>query len=220
MTDEKPDDTKLAAAELEAAREAAEAIAEASDGSEAKVRRPRARTSGAAVAPPPSSDAAATAAEGRSSAAAQRDTVQAEALRIVRGSIAEASARTVEVRQGGIGRLEAEEVFVSQGGIGAARGERVGVELGGIGAALARELRVTQGVAGTVVTRSATLEQTLVRTVVAGEVRAERPVGVLVMLAGRVSGDIRPVLDWRGALAFGAAAGLVVALVGRARRAG
>jgi hypothetical protein len=40
------------------------------------------------------------------------------------------------------------------------------------------------------------------------------------MIAQHVSGEIRPLLDWRGALAFGAAFGLVSGLVraGRTRR--
>ena len=43
------------------------------------------------------------------------------------------------------------------------------------------------------------------RTLIAQEVTINRPTGVLVMIAQRVSGDVRPVLDWRGALAAGAA---------------
>lgn len=220
MTDEMSDETRLATAEEDAAREAVAAMAEAETG-EAKVRRPRARTAGKAAANggdgagPATSEAGAIAAP-----PVVDDVVGADSLTLVRTSVAEANARTVDVRQGAIGRLGAEEVFVSQGAIGAARGDRIGVELGALGAGMAGELRITQGAAGTVVARSATVEQSFVRTMIAGEVHAARPVGVFVLLAGRVNGDVRPVLDWRGALAFGAVAGLLIGLLRRARRGG
>jgi hypothetical protein len=38
------------------------------------------------------------------------------------------------------------------------------------------------------------------------------------MLAQRVEGDVRALLDWRAAAAFGAAFGFVAALVRRGRR--
>lgn len=222
MTDEMRDDDKLATAEAEAASEAAAAQA-TGDGDTAKVHRPRARTAGRAAVRS-SDDGPAAAPDGRTQPGARApvvgDVVSADSLTLVRTSVAEANARTVDVRQGAIGRLEADEVFVSQGAIGAARGDRVGVELGALGAGLAGDLRITQGAAGTVVARSATVEQSLIRTLIAGEVHVARPVGVFVLLAGRVDGDVRPVLDWRGALAFGAVTGLLIGLLRRLRRSG
>ena len=61
------------------------------------------------------------------------------------------------------------------------------------------------------------LEQSIVRTVIANEVHAERSTGVLLLLARRVDGDVRTLLDWRGALAFGAAFGIVASLLRRGR---
>lgn len=141
-------------------------------------------------------------------------------LRLERGGIAEVTAETVEVRMGGIGALDADDVFVQLGGVGAAKAERVSVEFGSVGAAMTGELRVTQGYAGSVVAREATIEQSFVRTLVAQRVQVTRPSAVLVMIAQHVSGEIRPLLDWRGALAFGAAFGLVSGLLGLARRRG
>ena len=40
----------------------------------------------------------------------------------------------------------------------------------------------------------------------------------MFLVARKVAGDVRVLFDWRGALAFGAAAGLVLGLVSRARR--
>jgi hypothetical protein len=59
--------------------------------------------------------------------------------------------------------------------------------------------------------------QALVQTVVANNVVVERPSGVLFLIARQVSGDVRAVFDWRGALAFGAAFGLVAGLLRRRR---
>jgi hypothetical protein len=38
-----------------------------------------------------------------------------------------------------------------------------------------------------------------------------------MLIAAKVEGNVRTVLDWRGALAFGAAFGLIVGLVRRRR---
>ena len=112
---------------------------------------------------------------------------------------------------GGIGALQAEDVRVQWGGVGAARAERIGVEFGSVGAALAGELHVNQGFAGSVVAREATVGQGVVRTLIAQRVTVTRPTGVLVMIAARVEGEVRPVLDWRGALVAGLAIGFVSA---------
>ena len=133
-------------------------------------------------------------------------------IRLERGGIDEAVADRVELRMGGIGRVHATDVSVEWGGIGTARADRVAVDRGSVGAALTGDLQVTQGMARTVLAREAHIEQSYVRTLIAGRVVAERPTGVLVMIARHVSGDIRPVLDWRGALAAGAGLGLVVSL--------
>jgi hypothetical protein len=54
--------------------------------------------------------------------------------------------------------------------------------------------------------------------VVAADVTTGGPTFVGVLLARRVIGDVKVLLDWRGALAFGAAAGLVAGLVRRVSR--
>lgn len=172
-------------------------------------------TTGAETPEPEAQPAATVAADQPEAGAGLPDTV----LRIERGGIGEATAGSVEVHVGGIGALEAEDVFVQWGGVGAARADRLAVEFGSVGAALAGEMRLTQGFASAVAAREATIEQALVRTLIAQEVTINRPTGVLVMIAQRVSGDVRPVLDWRGALAAGAAFALITALIRGAREA-
>jgi hypothetical protein len=140
-------------------------------------------------------------------------------VRILRGGVSELTADSVEVRLGGIGALDGNEVFVQWGGIGAAKAERVGVEFGSVGAALAGEVSVSQGFAGAVLAREVVVEQAIARTVVAQQVRFTRPSAVLVLIAAKVEGDVRPLLDWRGALAAGAVFGAIVAVAKAAREA-
>jgi hypothetical protein len=139
-------------------------------------------------------------------------------LRLERGGIAEASADRVDVRMGGIGALDADEVSIQWGGVGAARAETLSVEFGSVGAALTGEMNVTQGFAGSVLAREVTVEQGFVRTLIAQRVTIARPSAVMVMIAQHVSGEVRPLLDWRGALAAGAAFALVSGLLKGIRR--
>ncbi len=137
------------------------------------------------------------------------------ALTIHQGGLEHATARTIDVHQGGIARANATDIAVSQGGIAIARGDRVSVELGGAALTFARESRITQSFASSVLANEVTIDQGLVQTLIARRVTVNRPTGVLVMIAGRVEGDIRPILDWRGALAAGAVIGLLLGILRR-----
>jgi hypothetical protein len=106
---------------------------------------------------------------------------------------------------------------VSVGAIGLARAEKVSVELGAIGAAMGREIRLSQGAAQAVIAGNARFEQAFVRSVMAGRVEMGRGSAAGIVIAGRVDGDVRTLVDWRGALAFGAAVGLAWALLRRRR---
>jgi hypothetical protein len=99
-----------------------------------------------------------------------------------------------------------------------ARADRISVELGGIGAVLGGEVSLTQAGAGSVVARDARIEQSVVRSLIANSVHIERATGVVFLVARRVDGNVRTLLDWRGALAFGAAFGILSGLVRRLRR--
>ena len=63
--------------------------------------------------------------------------------------------------------------------------------------------------------REARLEQSLVGALITGRVTVERTTGVLLLVAGRVDGPVKAVFDWRGALAFGAAFGLLWGILRR-----
>jgi hypothetical protein len=134
------------------------------------------------------------------------------------GSWIEADA--VEVHQGAIGRVDAAQVSVTQGAIGAVKGERIDVGMGAVGVALGAQVSVSQSAAGTIFAQEARVDQSFVRTLVARDVTVARPSVIAFLVAQRVSGPVRVLLDWRGALAFGAAFGILSGLLGRARRRG
>jgi hypothetical protein len=224
-------DTLAAAEELAAREAAAETAADSPSGppTASKVVRPRTKTSGRGV-PPESEVAKATANPGPKGGAVSGTVVTRSSPRAVpaadgpEGSVsldssgaAIVNARTVDVSRGGIGRVQAVDVAVTQGGIGLARAERVSVEMGGIGLAIGGDVRVTQGGVSNILARDVTIEQAGVRTIVANNVKVERTTGVFVMIARHVEGDVRTILDWRGAIAFGAAFGVVLSLFRRRR---
>jgi hypothetical protein len=120
-----------------------------------------------------------------------------------------------EVRWGAVGSASAAELFVHQGAVGAVRAERVSVEQGAVGAVASREFHLTQGVARAVVANDVTVEQGFVRAMLANRVRMGDRSGAFIIIANRVEGNVRALLDWRSALALGAVLGLVIAFVRR-----
>jgi hypothetical protein len=143
------------------------------------------------------------------------DSVAGDAVSITQGGASVVNARNVEIHQGGIANARADDISVRMGGIALARADRLSVEMGGVGLALAREAQVTQGMARTVIAQDVRIDQGLVGTAFAGRVTFEQPAGVFLLLAGRTEGPVKALLDWRGALAFGAAFGLLVGLLRR-----
>lgn len=143
------------------------------------------------------------------------DSVAGDAVSITQGGASVVNARNVEVHQGGIANAQADDISVRMGGIALARADRLSVEMGGIGLALAREAQVTQGMARTIIAQDVRVDQGLIGTAFAGRVTFERPAGVFLLLAGRTEGPVKALMDWRGALAFGAAFGLIVGLLRR-----
>ena len=144
--------------------------------------------------------------------------VTVESLSIRQGGVNNARADTIDLRQGGITRAEAHDIAVTQGGVAIARADRVTVGMGAVGLAVAGAVDVNRGFARTVIARDVRLEQAGARTVIANTATFDRTSGALVVIAARAEGNVRTLLDWRGALAFGAAFGILVGLVRRIRR--
>lgn len=162
----------------------------------------------------PEAAAAAGRDEGRKPAPSA-DPAAGDSVSITQGGASVVNARTVEVHPGLIGNAQADDITVRMGGIALARADRLSVEMGGLGLALAREVQVTQGVARTVIAQDVRVDQGLIGTTFAGRVTFEKPAGVFLLLAGRTEGPVKALLDWRGALVFGAAFGVLVGLLRR-----
>lgn len=181
-------------------------------------------TSDDEATPKPISRARATTSAQHASGAARRALVPASGAGGGTPAVAEDGAAIqadhVSVRQAAVGRVDSEHLEVVQGAVGGARAGSVVVQQGALGGALAGELTVRQSFARSILAREARVEQSFVRMLSAVEVRIERSTFVGVLLARRVVGDVRVLVDWRGAAAFGAAFGLVAGLVGRARGRG
>jgi len=126
-------------------------------------------------------------------------------------------AERVELRLSAVGMVDAGDVQFAQGALGAARADTVSVEQGALGAALADKVEISQGYARSIVARQVSMDSAAARMVVAADVKADRS-AIMVLSARRVSGDVRVLLDWRGAVAFGAVAGLIGGVIARARR--
>jgi hypothetical protein len=123
----------------------------------------------------------------------------------------------VELRLSAVGMVDAGDVSFAQGALGAARAGTVTVEQGALGVALADNVTVSRGYARSILARQVQLDNAAARLVVAADVKADRT-AIMFLIARRVSGDVRVLLDWRGAVAFGAVAGLVMGLLRRVSR--
>lgn len=115
--------------------------------------------------------------------------IDATNVSITQGGARDIDAKTVTVNQGGVGRIQAEEVSVSQGGIGLARADHLTIQEGGNAFA-----------------------------VMADKATLDPETSVFLLVAGSTSGDVRPVLDWRAALAIGAGFAVALSTLRRLRR--
>jgi hypothetical protein len=131
------------------------------------------------------------------------------------GGITTAIADAIDVHQGGIVRATASDIAVATGGIVLAQGETVYLDRGVLGAAIGGEVRVVQSAANLVGGRDAIVDQSVVATVIGAAVTIRQPSAIGVLIAGRVDGHVRPLLDWRGALAFGAVFALISGILRR-----
>ncbi len=115
--------------------------------------------------------------------------IDATTVSITQGGARDIDATTVTINQGGAARIRADELNVSQGGIGFARADHLTLEEGGTAFA-----------------------------VIADNVTLDPEASVFLLIAGSTKGDVRPVMDWRAAAAFGAGFAFVLGLLRRVRR--
>ncbi len=140
---------------------------------------------------------------------------EAGTISITQGGISTATAEAIDIHQGGIGRARATDIAISSGGIGLAQGDTVSLDRGLIGAAIGNENRVVQSMANIVASSESTVDQSVVGAVVGGKVTVRQPSAIGVLIAARVEGTVRPIVDWRGALAAGVAIGVISRILRR-----
>lgn len=110
-------------------------------------------------------------------------------------------AEHVEISQGNASSIDATTVTLQQGGVGSIRATDVSVNQGGVGLARAGTLRMEGGASAF--------------AVVADDATIGEGSNLFLLLARQASGDVRPMLDWRAAAAFGVGLGLAMRLLRR-----
>ncbi len=124
----------------------------------------------------------------------------------------------VEVVRGAVGSIRAGDVHVRNGVVGGIAGRDASVEMGLVGGIAAREASVSQGVVRTVLAQDVRIEQSLVRSVVANRVQVGPATAIGFVIARRIEGNPRVLLDWRGALALAAVFGALAGMLRLSRR--
>jgi hypothetical protein len=134
------------------------------------------------------------------------------------GALGGVAVDVLEFERGAIGGVRATDVTARLAVVGGIAASSASVEKGAVGFIVAREARVRQGPVSGIVAQDVHVEQAFVRVVVANTVQAGPTTAVLVAVARRIDGEAKILLDWRGALAFGAALGAFLALIRLAKR--
>jgi hypothetical protein len=115
--------------------------------------------------------------------------IDATTVSITQGGARDVEATTVTINQGGAARIRADELTITQGGVALARTDSLTLREGGTAFA-----------------------------VVADRVSLDSESSVFLLVARSATGDVRPLLDWRAAAAFGAGFALILRLLRRGRR--
>ena len=136
----------------------------------------------------------------------------------VTGSLDSVVVDVLDFERGAIGGVRATDVTARLAAIGGIAANHAFVEKGAVQGILARDANVRQGYVRGVVGQRVHVEQSLVRVALANTVEAGPSTGILFAVARRIDGDAKIVLDWRGALAFGASLGAFLALIRFSRR--
>jgi hypothetical protein len=129
------------------------------------------------------------------------ETITSDDVEMSQSAAALVNAHSLSARQAAMAQVAAEQVDISQGAVGALRADLVNA----------------QGYIGAVAGGTVTVEGARVGVTAAREVRGGK-VESVVLLAGRVEGEVHTVVDTRGAVIAGLVGGLIagmIVLVGR-----
>jgi len=143
------------------------------------------------------------------------DVARAERVTVNRGGITTVDATTVDLKLGGISRVDARDVSVTQGAVAIARADRVSTQMSAVALAITGESKLDRSFVRSMLARDVTFEQGGVWNLAAARVTFRRPSLAGIVIAARVDGEVRTILDWRGAIAFGAVAGILIGVLRR-----
>ena len=132
------------------------------------------------------------------------DISDADNVEITNGGARDIDATTVNITQGGARDIEATNVTINQGGAARVNAEQVTVSQGGVGIVRAEQLTLQDG--GNAF------------AVMADKAHFDAETSVFLLISGSTSGEVKPVLDWRAALAIGAGFALVLSALRRVLR--
>jgi len=133
-------------------------------------------------------------------------------------SFATPTPDAVEVMRGAVGGIRARDVHVRNAVVGGIAATDASVEMGFVVGIAAREASVSQGVVRTVLAQEVRIEQSVVRSVVANQVQIGPTTAIGFVIARRIEGSPRVLLDWRGALALAAVFGALAGFLRVSRR--
>jgi hypothetical protein len=143
------------------------------------------------------------------------DSARAERVSVNHGGITNVEATSVDLRQGGITRVNAKKVEVTQGGVALARADHLSTQMSAVAVAVSGDARLDRSFVRNLFAREVRIEQGGVWNLAAARVTFQRPSLAGIVIAAKVDGEVRPILDWRGAIAVGAVAGLLVGILRR-----
>ena len=106
-----------------------------------------------------------------------------------------------DLRQGVIGGIAADRVTIAQGIVGGVMASDVRIDRGVVGGVLAERVSVVQGGAARIVGSDISIEQGGGGLIAGWNVRLGRDSFAAAVVAPRVEGEVRALLDWRGVLA-------------------
>jgi hypothetical protein len=119
----------------------------------------------------------------------------------------------VSMTQAVVGGIAAERVTIEQGLVGGIAAERVHLARGFASGVVAGKVRIAQGGAVRVVANRVSIDRGGAGAVMGWRVRLGRGSISGAVIAGRVDGEVRTLLDWRGVLAIAVPAAVVAYLL-------
>ena len=125
--------------------------------------------------------------------------LDAGTLSLESSAVQTARADSIVAHLSALGQVQTERADAQASAVGALRAQQVNMHFSGVGAVQARQVSLSKGGAG---------------VLVSDEVHVQGTPFVGVLLARHVTGSVRPLLDWRGALALGLVIGLFIKLAG------